>query len=169
VLADLPASFSLPVLVVQHMADGFIDALVGWLDQRTPLPVAVVRHGMTLRRGVWFAPDDANLTLLPSHQLAIDADTQGSLVPSADVLLTSMAAALGPSAIAVVLTGMGRDGGRGVAEISRAGGCVIAQDEETSVVYGMPRTAVEQGANIVLPLERVAAALRQLAPRELVA
>jgi two-component system, chemotaxis family, protein-glutamate methylesterase/glutaminase len=167
VLADLPASFSLPVLVVQHMADGFIDSLVGWLGQRTPLPVAVVRATMPMRRGVWFAPDDANLTLRTASELSIEEPSDGSLVPSADVLLTSMADVLGPRAIAVVLTGMGRDGGRGVAEISRAGGFAIAQDEQTSVVFGMPRIAAEHGAKIVLPLGGIAGALRQLAPREL--
>jgi two-component system, chemotaxis family, protein-glutamate methylesterase/glutaminase len=169
VLSDLPANFPLPVLVAQHMADGFIDSLVGWLDQRTSLPVAVVRGSMPLRHGIWFAPDDANLRLLPSLELAIDHTTTESITPSADVLLASMATALGSSAIGVVLTGMGRDGGRGVAEIAGVGGCVIAQDEETSVVFGMPREAAEQGANLVLPLGLIASALRQLAPVEVLA
>ena len=167
ILADLPASFPLPVLVAQHMADGFIDSLVSWLDERVPLPVAVVRRNMRLTRGIWFAPDDGHLVLLPPMQVAVqrDADTD-VLTPSADVLLASMADALGASAVGVVLTGMGRDGGQGVSAITRAGGCVIAQDEETSIVFGMPRTAIERGATAVLPLERIAAALRQLAVEE---
>jgi two-component system, chemotaxis family, protein-glutamate methylesterase/glutaminase len=170
ILADLPASFPLPVLVAQHMADGFIDSLVGWLDARVPLRVAVVRREMRLSRGIWFAPDDGHLVLTPSMQLAVQpAANKRALVPSADVLLGSMADALGPSAIGVVLTGMGRDGGRGVAAITRAGGCVIAQDEESSVVFGMPKTAIEQGASAVLGLGRIAAALRQLAVEEAVA
>jgi two-component system, chemotaxis family, protein-glutamate methylesterase/glutaminase len=170
VLSDLPASFPLPVLVVQHMADGFIDSLAGWLAERAPLPVAVVRGTTRLRPGIWFAPDDAHLALeSPTHLGVDDQAPRGLHVPSADVLLSSMAAHLGSGAVAVVLTGMGRDGGRGVADIIRAGGRVIAQDEETSVVFGMPKIAIEQGADVVLPLGKIASALSQLVVKEAVA
>jgi two-component system chemotaxis response regulator CheB len=166
ILGELPAGFPLPVLVAQHMADGFIDSLVGWIAERSRLPVAVVRHKTRLRPGIWFAPDDANLVLDRSMHMAVVPDRNGGPIPSADVLLTSMAAALGAGAIGVVLTGMGRDGGRGVAEIAHAGGCVIAQDQASSVVFGMPKTAIEQGASVVLPLEQIAPALRQLVSTE---
>jgi two-component system, chemotaxis family, protein-glutamate methylesterase/glutaminase len=170
VLADLPGDYPLPVLVVQHMASGFIGGLARWLDERVPLAVAVARDGMRLRRGVWLAPDDAHLALSPERRLVVGADPAArGHYPSADVLLRSMAANVGAGALAVVLTGMGRDGGRGVAEIARAGGCVIAQDEETSVVFGMPRTAIERGAQVVLPLPQIASALRRAAAAEVAA
>jgi two-component system chemotaxis response regulator CheB len=163
ILSGLPADFRLPVLIVQHMAPGFTEGLVRWLDQRVPLPVALARDGAYARRGAWFAPDDAHIVLEPSRRLALDRKTEvGAHRPAADVLLQSIARAAGPGAVGVVLTGMGRDGARGVAAICRTGGRVIAQDEETSVVFGMPRAAIEHGANLVLPLEDIAGALRGL-------
>ena len=163
VLAELPADFPLPVLVVQHMSPGFIDGLIGWLDQRVPLPARLAREGEPATPGVWFAPDDAHLVLAPSMHFALDRETvAGQHRPAADVLLASLASVAGPGAIGVVLTGMGRDGARGVDAIRRAGGRVIAQDEETSAVFGMPRAAAEAGAQLVLPISQIADALRQL-------
>jgi two-component system chemotaxis response regulator CheB len=163
ILSELPADFPLPVLVVQHMTSGFIDGLVRWMDQRVPLPVAVARQGASATPGVWFAPDDAHLLLEPSMRLVLDGETEaGAHRPSANVLLESMARAAGATAVGVVLTGMGRDGAKGVAAICRTGGCVLAQDEQTSVVFGMPKAAIEQGANAILPLEQIAPALKQL-------
>jgi two-component system chemotaxis response regulator CheB len=170
ILAELPADFPLPVLIVQHMTEGFIDGLVRWIAPRMPLPVGVATDGMALAPGVWFAPDDAHLLLQPSMRLAVDRETlAGAHRPSADILLTSVAAAAGAGGIGVVLTGMGRDGGKGVAALSRAGGWVIAQDEATSVVFGMPRTAIEQGANVVLPVSQIAGALKGLRVAEVAA
>jgi two-component system chemotaxis response regulator CheB len=162
-LADLPADFPVPVLVVQHMAEGFIEGLVRWIAPRARLPVAVAEDGMALEPGVWFAPDDAHLILGPAKRLALDRVTQSGVHrPSADMLLSSVATTLGAEGVGVVLTGMGRDGGKGVAALCAAGGRVIAQDEETSVVFGMPRTAIERGASVVLPLPEIARALCQL-------
>jgi two-component system, chemotaxis family, protein-glutamate methylesterase/glutaminase len=165
VLAGLPSDFPLPVLVAQHMTNGFIDALVRWLDERVPLPTAVARDGMRIEPGIWFAPDDAHLVMQSSTRLATVRElSPEARHPSADVLLESVAATAGDGALGVVLTGMGRDGGRGVAAIYRAGGRAIAQDEETSVVFGMPKTAIERGADIVLPLDAIASAVRELSP-----
>jgi two-component system chemotaxis response regulator CheB len=93
-----------------------------------------------------------------------DRRTGGRHRPSADVLFSSMASALGAGAAAVVLTGLGRDGAEGVAKIVAGGGFVIAQDEATSVVHGMPGAAVEAGAHAQLPIEDVAHALSLLTP-----
>jgi two-component system chemotaxis response regulator CheB len=169
VLSSLPGDFPLPVLVVQHMSRGFIDALVGWLGEHVPLPITVVRRDTPLARGVWFAPDDAHLMLRSPGVLSVFRDAAPEArYPSADVMLESIAATAGEEAVGVVLTGMGRDGGRGVAAIARTGGRAIAQDEETSVVFGMPRTAIERGAELVLPLPAIASALRELTPSEAV-
>lgn len=163
ILAGLPRDFPLPVLVAQHMSPGFMDGLVRWLDQLVALPVAIAQPGMN-GPGVWIAPDDADLSLAPSMQLSLDRTAPiGPYRPSGDVLLRSMAEVLGARALGVVLTGMGRDGADGAAAIIRAGGGVIAQDAETSAVFGMPKAAIEQGARLVLPLGSIAGALRRVA------
>ena len=164
VLSGLPGDFPLPILVAQHMSDGFTDGLVRWLDQVVALPVALARPG-PCEPGVWVAPDDAHLILESSMRLSLDTETvNGPHRPSGDLLLTSMARALGPRALGIVLTGMGRDGAKGVAAIVRAGGCVIAQDEATSVVFGMPKAAVQQGAQYVTALSDISTTVRQLSP-----
>jgi two-component system chemotaxis response regulator CheB len=167
VLAALPADLPLPVLVVQHITTGFMEGLVRRLDQVSALPVRTASHGQAAGPGVWFPPDDAHLVLEPSLRLGLDTETVvGAHRPSADVLLESMASAVGACAVGVVLTGMGRDGAQGVEAIVRAGGSVIAQDESSSAVFGMPRAAALAGAQVVLPLADIAAALCRLAPAE---
>jgi two-component system, chemotaxis family, protein-glutamate methylesterase/glutaminase len=162
-LAGLPADFPLPLLVVQHITNGFMDGLVSRLDQLSPLPVRTASDGQTAGPGVWFPPDDHHLVLEPELRLRLDGETVvGSHRPSGDVLLESMASAAGAGAVGVVLTGMGRDGARGVEAIVRAGGSAIAQDEHSSAVFGMPRAAAEAGAESVLPLDRIAGALTRL-------
>lgn len=165
VLGALPAHFTIPLLVVQHIARGFTDGLARWLDQTVPLPVAVATDGQRLAPGILIAPEDAHLVVLPGGRLALDRHTPVSgHRPSGDVLLTSMAEALGRLATGVVLTGMGRDGALGLGRIARVGGLAIAQDEATSAVYGMPRAAAEAGAEVVLPLGDVAGRLLALRP-----
>ena len=180
---DLPADFPLPVLVAQHMGTGFMGGLIRWLDAHVPLPVAVAVHGQPAGPGIWFPPDDAHLLLEPASAdsigahpaepgasalaLALDHETvAGAHRPSGDVLLESVASSAGAGAVGVVLTGMGHDGALGVAAVRRAGGRVIAQDEESSAVFGMPRAAAEAGADLVLPLPRIGGALRRLALAE---
>jgi two-component system chemotaxis response regulator CheB len=167
VLAALPADLPLPVLVVQHITTGFIEGLVRRLDQVSALPVRAASDGQVAGPGVWFPPDDTHLVLDLSMRLGLDAETVvGAHRPSGDVLLESMASAVGASAVGVVLTGMGRDGAHGVEAIVRVGGSVIAQDEHTSAVFGMPRAAAEAGAQVVLPLAEIATALSRLALAE---
>jgi two-component system, chemotaxis family, protein-glutamate methylesterase/glutaminase len=166
-LAGLPADFPLPVLVVQHITNGFMDGLVRRLDQRSPLAVRTASDGQIAGPGVWFPPDDHHLVLEPQLRLRLDGETVvGSHRPSGDILFESMASAAGAGAVGVVLTGMGRDAARGVEAILHAGGSVIAQDEASSAVFGMPRAAAEAGAESVLPLSRIAATLTQLTPVE---
>lgn len=160
VLAALPPDFQVPVLVVQHIAPGFSQALVHWLDRRLAVPVGFAAAEAPARPGVWFAPDDTHLCLDASMRFILDTKVaRGAHRPSVDVLLESLAASVGARAVGVVLTGMGRDGAEGVEAIRKAGGLVIAQDEETSAVFGMPRAAVESGADLVLPLDQVGPAL----------
>ncbi len=160
-LAELPADFPIPLLAVQHIAGGFLEGLVRWLDGCVGLPVRIARQGSALAPGVTFAPDDAHL-LLREGRLELDPSTvAGPHRPSGDVLLRSLSAR-GPDAVAVVLSGMGRDGVEGLAAVGRAGGLTIAQDEASSAVYGMPRVAAERGAELSLCPSAIGAALTRL-------
>jgi two-component system chemotaxis response regulator CheB len=162
-LAGIPAAYPTPILVVQHITAGFTAGLVKWLAAALPLPVRLAEHGDRLEPGVTVAPDGADLILRPDGTLALDSTTAAGLHrPSADVLLRSLAGALGASAVAVVLTGMGRDGADGLAAVRQAGGLTIAQDEATSAVYGMPKEAAKRGAELILPLEEIAGTLTAL-------
>jgi two-component system chemotaxis response regulator CheB len=153
-LGRLPAGFRLPILVVQHISPGFVDGLAGWLTQKLSVAVGVAEEGQLARPGVWLAPDGAHLTLDSSMRFGFDRETEGVHRPSVDVMLSSLARSFGNEAVGVVLTGMGTDGAEGAAAIRQAGGLVIAQDEASSVVYGMPRAVAESGADLSLsPVE----------------
>lgn len=166
ILGGLPAAYPLPILVVQHMAPGFIEGFAGWLDQRIEVPVGLAVEGERARPGVWFAPDGAHLRLTGSMRFEADGQTEAAHLPSVDPLLSSLASALGDEAVGVVLTGMGTDGAAGAAAIREAGGMLIAQDEASSVVYGMPRAVAEKGADLVAAPATIARALRALLPPE---
>lgn len=162
VLDLLPADYPVPILVVQHIGAGFVGTLVSWLDGEIALPVGVARDGAVLAPGVWLAPDGAHLTVNRSLRIVLARKRTDDLhCPSVDMLLESMASGLGAHAVAVVLTGMGADGSRGVAAVTSAGGLAIAQDDASAVVPGMPRAAGAQGAR-TLPLAEIPGALRQL-------
>jgi two-component system chemotaxis response regulator CheB len=163
ILRTLPASFPVPIVIVQHITHGFTEGLIKWLGTTVPLPVRAAESGTRLEPGITVAPEGAHLLLSPRGQLVLDRSSRPGLHrPSADVLFESLAAAAGKHAVAVVLTGMGRDGGEGVAAVRGAGGLTIAQDAETSVVFGMPKAAAERGAELVLPLHEIAGRLSQL-------
>jgi two-component system chemotaxis response regulator CheB len=159
-LEALPADYQIPVLIVQHIAPGFTDGLVRWLDRSVAIPVRIATEGTLAGPGAWIAPEGAHLTLTPAGRLHLDRDTvRGRHRPSGDVLLDSIAAAEGRAGAAIVLSGMGEDGAAGAAAVRRCGGLAIAQDEASSAVYGMPKAAVEQGVDIVLPPAGIAACL----------
>jgi two-component system chemotaxis response regulator CheB len=149
ILAGLPAGFPVPVLVVQHLAPGFARHLASWLGGIASLPVEIaVGGGEALPGRVYLAPDEAHLTVGAGNRLVVDP--RGAAVdghrPSGTLLLSSLARVWGRRATGVILTGMGSDGVAGLDEIRRAGGLTIAQDEASSVVFGMPRTARDRGA-----------------------
>jgi two-component system chemotaxis response regulator CheB len=165
-LGSLPRSFPIPILIAQHITIGFAEGLAQWLDASVPLPVQIGRAGELVERGVWLAPDDAHMLLDASGRLALRQGAPSEPnVPSGDVLLNSLAATVGRDAVAVVLTGMGHDGAEGTAAVRAAGGFTIAQDEATSVIYGMPRAAAEQGVDRILSLTEIGSELRKLTVR----
>lgn len=168
ILRDLPPDFPVPVLLVIHLGRPFAGSFAEWLDGLSPLRVAFARDGEPLPpRGagrVLVAPPDRHLVLRQGRLRLTEDPERHSCRPSVDVLFESIARESGAEAVACLLTGMGKDGAAGLLAVRRAGGFTLAQDEATSVIYGMPREAALIGAaSRVLPLEHVAPALRQLA------
>ena len=166
-LEALPASYPIPLLVVQHMTSGFTEDLARWLGRTVRLPVGVVKDGERIAPGAWIAPDGAQLTIRSDGGLRLDRREQhGPYRPSGDVLFTSIAAAAERYGVAVVLTGMGSDGAAGAASVRERGGLVIAQDEASSAIYGMPKAAAT-GAHAVLPPDQIVGRLLRLRPATL--
>jgi two-component system chemotaxis response regulator CheB len=162
ILADLPPDLPVPVLVVQHMADGFVEGLADWLNGLSVLPVEMAVHGRRLAPGrVHVAPAGVNTVLRTGLRIELRTPPPGQFhVPGVDAAFTSAAAVCGPTAVGVLLTGMGRDGAEGLRRLHEAGALTIAQDEPSSVVWGMPAAALALGAvQVELPLSRIGAAL----------
>ncbi|MBI3621232.1 MAG: chemotaxis-specific protein-glutamate methyltransferase CheB [Nitrospirae bacterium] len=162
VLRRLPADFPCSVVVVLHISTGFTEGFVEWIQSECRLRVKLGEEGELLQPGmVYVAPDDRHMRVVSPGSIQI---TSGPLVdghrPSATVLLESVAASHGSGAIGIILTGMGRDGAKGMAAVKERSGRTIAQDERTSVIFGMPRAAIELGVvDRVLPLEDISQTL----------
>ncbi len=169
ILSALPPDFPVPCLVVQHMPPLFTRLLAERLGDGTALRVREAVPGVQLEPGtVWLARGDYHMTVgRQGKRVTVEINQEpreNSCRPSVDVLFRSLAAVYGSRALAVVLTGMGRDGLRGCQEIRDAGGQVVVQDEATSVVWGMPGFVANAGlANAVLPLDAVAAEIERRA------
>ena len=167
ILRGLPHGFPLPILLVIHIGKLFAPAFADWLDGQSSIRVGYAADGDPLPpcgegRVLMASPD--NHLVLRQGKLRLTQDPERhSCRPSVDVLFESMAQELGADCAACLLTGMGRDGAEGLLSIRRAGGRTIAQDEATSVVFGMPKEAILLGAaEQVLPLEKIASALGAL-------
>jgi len=159
-LDAFPADYPIPLLVVQHIASGFTEGFVRWLDQAVRLPVGIAADGARAGRGAWIAPEGAHLKLAPTGRLSLDRRTvAGRHRPSGDVLLGSIATVARKMGVGVVLSGMGSDGAIGAAAVRGSGGLAIAQDEESSAVYGMPKAAIDLGVDVVLSPSGIAACL----------
>jgi two-component system chemotaxis response regulator CheB len=169
VLDALPYDFPVPIVLVQHLASGFLSGFVQWLGTNCRLRVKIARHGERLHAGtIYVAPEDRHLDVVPggSVRTSIDPPVDG-FRPSASVLFEGVARVYGATALAVIMTGMGRDGVAGLRTIHARGGRIIAQDEQTCAVFGMPAAAIDEGlADIVLPVSSVAAKLVELAAQE---
>jgi two-component system, chemotaxis family, protein-glutamate methylesterase/glutaminase len=163
-LKTLPQDFPAPVCICQHISEGFTVGLAQWLGSSSLLRVVEAAGGEVMDPGtVYIAPSGSHLLVRSGGVLALD---EGPPVrgfrPSCDVLLTSAAESFGTRVLGVILTGMGRDGARGLKEIRERGGRTIAQDKATCAVYGMPKEAVRLGAaEEVLPLDQIGPTLTQ--------
>jgi two-component system chemotaxis response regulator CheB len=164
-LRGLPAGFSIPLAVVLHLGRPFAATFAEWLETQSPLPAAYATDGGRIpERGVVLAPPDRHLLLRGGRLALTDDPERHSCRPSVDVLFESAARELGPECCGCLLTGMGRDGAAGLLRIRESGGLAIAQDESTSVVYGMPKEAARIGAaDRVLPLHQIPEILGALA------
>jgi two-component system, chemotaxis family, protein-glutamate methylesterase/glutaminase len=169
VLGSMPPRYRLPILVVQHISAGFIGGMARWMQGNTLLDVKVAGDHQTLQPStVYFAPDDQHLTMARNASGLITRLSQdppiNSFRPSATALLESAARVCGNKAVGVLLSGMGDDGVAGLMSIHNAKGHTFVQDEETSVVHGMPGAAIAMGAaNKVIHQDKITAHLVELA------
>ena len=169
VLNALPRTFPACTLLVQHQSAEFMAGFVEWLGDTIKLPVKAAAHHDALRPAVVLvAPGDQHMRLGDDGRIRLEREEPiHACRPAADALFSSVARAAGPKAIGVLLTGMGRDGAQGLLEMRQAGAITIAQDEESSVVYGMPKTAAELGAaKHILPLDAIGEFVQALVTSE---
>jgi chemotaxis response regulator CheB len=162
ILSELPSVIPAAIVVVQHLDKRFTEGLVSWLDRQTELTIKIAKQGDSPEQGaVLVAGTDDHLTLTPSGTLAYTPEPRKDPYrPSIDVFFESVASYWRGKAIGVLLTGMGRDGARGLRSMRLASHHTIAQDKNSCAVFGMSKAAIEIGAAAeVLPLEKIAAAL----------
>lgn len=165
ILSKLPADFPLSIIIVQHMMGGFTQGLAEWLDKSCKIMVKEAQDGDKLKPGLaLITPGDFNLTInsqqiINLHPIPDDAIYK----PSIDQMMKSASEVFGPQVIGIILTGMGRDGVEGIKAIKEKGGATIAQDENTSVVFGMPKAAIEtKMIDKVVPLNKIPQEIMQI-------
>lgn len=165
ILSGLPRNFTAPVLVVQHMAAGFMESFVNWLTETSGFPAQIAVHGDSPLPGrAYFAPDGCHMQIGRDSRIVLTRDEpEGGLRPSVARLFHSVAEEFGRNAVGVLLTGMGKDGAVELKLMKERGAITIVQDENSCIVFGMPGEAVRQGAadHIIAP-DRIAGFLAQL-------
>lgn len=169
ILSGLPREYGIPVLVVQHIAKGFIEGMVEWLNQTTSLHVKIAVDGEHLLPGhVYFAPDDFHMGVRNSGRIALSkSEPENGIRPSVSYLFRSAMNRYGGEMAGVLLTGMGKDGAEELKHLKDKGALTIAQDKDSSVVFGMPGEAVKlEAATCVLPPDKIASTLAGLMKRD---
>lgn len=158
ILRALPADYPLPILVAQHMSREFIDTFIEWLDEQCALHVKKAEDGEKICAGhVYIAPSNYHLTLQNSRITLIEADKSDLYVPSVSKLFSSVTQWNAGEAVAILLSGMGDDGAEAITKLKLYGGVTIAQNEDTSVVFGMANEAIKKGGiDFVLSPEGIA-------------
>lgn len=168
ILGELPADFNVPLVIVQHMADGFMDGMIRWLDSCTSLPVMQARQAQIVQPGeIVVAGCETHLLLRKAGdrvRVMLDPERGAALYqPSVDLMFESVARSFGTRALGILLTGMGEDGAVGLKAMHGQGARTIAQDEESCLVYGMPGAAVALGAaEQIVPLNQIASTILDL-------
>ncbi|TAK82472.1 MAG: chemotaxis-specific protein-glutamate methyltransferase CheB [Betaproteobacteria bacterium] len=166
ILSQLPEDFPAPVLVVQHMAAGFVRGFIEWLAHSSRLPIHLAAHGEQILPGhVYVAPDELQMKVERGARIALTRDPpENGLRPSVSCLFRSVAEAYGSDAVAGLLSGMGRDGAEELKLLKEKGAVTFAQDKGSSVVHGMPGEAIRlDAATFVLSPEKIATVLTRLA------
>ena len=170
ILAALPKAFPVPILIVQHIAQGFLPGLAEWMNQTTSLQIQIAAYGVCPMPGhVYLAPDDFHMGITASGRILLTKEEpQNHLRPAVSYLFRSLARVCGPAAVGVLLTGMGKDGAVELKLMKDAGAVTIAQDRESSVVHGMPGEAILLGgATHVWPADKIAERLVGLVARRM--
>ena len=165
IVSGLPKDFPSPILVVQHLASGYVEGFARWLGNQTTLQVKVAEVQEIPQAGVlYLAPDDRHLTVSHDNRIVLRDDVSvNGFRPSIGALFSSVLVACGARLIAVLLSGMGADGALEMRALFDAGAVTIAQDKETSLIHGIPGEAIKLGAaRYILPLEGIAPALVSL-------
>ncbi len=167
IFSSLPAHFPLPIICIQHISDGFLENMVVWLDSLAALPVQVAQSGEKPRGGViYFPPEQRQLELDAEGRFFLYEDTMCSrnACPSVDATFLSAVHYYRDRALAILLTGMGRDEAEGMKALHASGSITIAQDESSCVVFGMPWQAIQLGVvQHVLSPSRIIEYLKALA------
>jgi two-component system chemotaxis response regulator CheB len=168
ICSGLPANFPVPIILVQHNTSGFDKGFVQWLDGYSQLEVRLAEEGMVPAKGnVYIAPTDKHILIGKNGISFDDGQPVNNQKPSSDLLFKSAAETYGASLISIVLTGMGNDGAEGTRAVKQAGGLTVAQDESTSMIFGMPQAAAGTGCvDLVLPLNGIAPKLISLTAGE---
>jgi two-component system chemotaxis response regulator CheB len=164
-LSDLSGEFHPSILIVQHISKGFLGGLVQWLASKCPLTIKVAEQGELIRPAtVYIAPDDRHLGLDGGARILLDDSPPiGGFRPSATFLFDTVAKALGPASVHIIMTGMGHDGVAGLGTARARGATVLAQDEASSIVFGMPAAAIKAGVvDRVVALDEMAQELERL-------
>lgn len=159
IFSKLPSNIKIPILVVQHITPGFIEGLVDWLSGVTEYPIHIAVHGEKVLPGhIYFAPDGFHMEIRGDGKIFLNgAEKENGLRPAVSCLFRSIARYYGKDSIGILLTGMGKDGAEELKLLKDIGAITVAQDKETSIVYGMPGEAVKlDAATYILPPERIA-------------
>lgn len=164
ILSQLPADFPVPIFLVQHISKGFTKGFAVWLQKTSKLSIKLANNGEHALPGyVYIAPDGATMTIQAGNMISISNDDKMHLQPSVGKLFQSIAQIHGPHAIGVLLTGMGKDGAAELLQMRKKGAFTIAQDEESCVIFGMPKEAIKIGAaKQILHLDQIAETLQRL-------
>jgi two-component system chemotaxis response regulator CheB len=165
-LSRLPVNFNAGIVIVQHISSGFVEGLVDWLKISSKLDIRVAKSGDTVKSGVvLFAPDNYNMLISEDGRVILKEDLSKSMlhVPSIDELMKSVAKNYKYRAVGLLMTGMGSDGVEGMRLIKSSGGITLAQDEKTSVIFGMNKLAIDRGyVDKIVTLEKIADELVEL-------
>ena len=165
ILSELPGTFPVPILMVQHITVGFGEGFVSWLNGNSSLRVKIAEDGEALVAGTaYLAGDNRHLGVSSRTSLRCSSESLiDGFRPSGTFLFESVAKVFGPSTLALILTGMGHDGVAGLRAVKEAGGMVWAQDQDSSVVFGMPGEAIKSGyTDLVLPLAEISPRLKEM-------